>query len=126
MKNYEFEAMVKMYAEHSLTDHTNFHRLYDTLKPIKIWQNNTFPHSVDNPGPPLAHLYRELEELKNTKYESLEEWADVVMLVFGMVFRSKFDLVTVMDAVMVKYYINRVRKWGEPDIAGVSQHIEEA
>lgn len=90
--------------------------MHDLQFQIADWQIRTF--SGGGPGSKLAHLEKEIDELK----ESLdpEEVADCAILLFGIAADIGCDLI---EECWKKLDKNRKRIWGDPDENGVIEHV---
>ena len=87
-----------------------------------IWSEKTFGKS--GPERELKHLKKEVEECLENPGD-LEEYADLLFLVFGACRSAGFSLRELIAAASAKLVINQHRKWG-PLIPGEPcEHIEE-
>lgn len=92
---------------------------------VGVWANKTFPQAV--PGSIVAHLRREVEELAATTHlgpreAAEEEAADCFLLLLHFAHQYGFSL---LDAADRKLLENKLRRWGQPDAAGVVEHVRE-
>jgi hypothetical protein len=69
----------------------------------------------------LHHLKQEINEIIDNPCE--EEFADCFMLLIGAWMAGGGTPEQLLEAVMAKYQVNKIRKWGEPDENGVVKHI---
>ncbi len=94
--------------------------LESVLADVTAWQRETFKqatvHSI------TEHLRREAEELAASP-TSESEMADVLILLNAVAAMQGVDLA---DVVSQKMRVNRARRWQEPDLAGVVEHVREA
>lgn len=81
------------------------------------WADATFPRST--PATILAHLRREVGELSAAPADG-DEAADCVLLLLHLAHKTGFDLA---ERVNRKFLANTRRTWGEPDAAGVVEHV---
>lgn len=94
------------------------------------WAEQTFPKATDTSV--CIHLGREVAELRGwcaaaerSPVETAEiaaEAADCFLLLLHLAHRCDFSL---LDAAHAKMATNRQRTWGEPDAAGVVEHVRE-
>jgi dCMP deaminase len=92
----------------------------DTLaRDIRAWQAETFPQAT--PASVAEHLRREAEELSDEP-SSTEEIADIFHLLIAAAEANGCDLIA---EVARKFAVNRRRVWGQPDSAGVVEHVQE-
>ena len=96
----------------------------DIMSGVNEWQDKTFPQST--PLSCVTHLNREVHELiieisRRRQSGIEEELADCAILLFGIAGQYKVDL---QYAIHKKMTANRLRKWGEPDAAGVIEHVK--
>ncbi len=105
---------------------------------IHEWQKATFPAAT--PYSKLAHLIKELVELKNAMEGEKEhkghfsykvalektrmEFADCFFLLFGSAAAYGLDYEDICDAIEKKFEINKARIWGKPDADGVVEHTK--
>lgn len=84
---------------------------------VNLWQRDTFLERT--PSSIAAHLVKEARELQKAP-DDLEEMADVALLLFGLA-----DGLDLVGAIRAKLEKNKRRTWGEPDAAGVVEHVAE-
>lgn len=84
------------------------------------WSEKTFPQSTIDSV--TIHLFRELQELVDSKFTDPSEFADVVLLLNHLAFKKGFSL---DDAVEDKFEVNKKRKWGPVDSEGVVEHVRD-
>jgi hypothetical protein len=89
------------------------------LNDFRLWAKVTFPHST--PGSCVAHLAREVEELRANPTDP-GEIADVIFLAVDAAQRAGLDLEQLLAAKLAKC---KSRKWGESDAEGVVEHIRD-
>lgn len=113
----------------------------ETQQTIGEWAESTFKHTQ---GGIALHLLSEAVELcmaagcaygcmrsifedaiANKKPTAMveEEAADVVILVSALAHHAGFELSRVVDA---KMEVNRARRWGEPNVHGISEHTDDS
>lgn len=95
----------------------SFSTLDSVLTEVVAWQRQTFTYAT--PASITEHLRREAIELADDP-TNLSELADVMLLVAGLASNLGADLTTI---VAEKLAINRRRTWGQPDAAGVVEHV---
>jgi len=92
---------------------------------ITAWQQEKFPNAT--PLSKIAHLAEELQELvsdlKTKAPERRLEFADCFFLLFGAAAADGMSYDDIVSAILEKWNINKVRKWGKPDADGVVRHI---
>lgn len=70
------------------------------------------------PGPRrngvLAHIEKELDEIRETEGGDASEWADVVILALDGALRAGHVPQAVLDAILAKQELNERRKWPDP------------
>lgn len=86
------------------------------------WANSQFGQHR-HPSHAIAHLAREVIELSEKPFD-LEEYADVLLLVFDAAANAGFSYDTLRIAVAAKLNVNQGRKWGKPDAEGVCEHVK--
>jgi dCMP deaminase len=92
----------------------------DTLaRAIAAWQAVTFPQAT--PASVAEHLKREAVELAEQPSDP-EELADLFHLLVAAAEANGYDLI---DVVSTKFAVNKARRWGKPDAAGVVEHLKE-
>ena len=78
------------------------------------WSQATFGNdNVRGPSGPLKHLAKEVQEAI-VKPDDLEEYADLLLLVFDSCRRAGFTFEDLRQASNVKLKVNRARIWGPP------------
>ena len=87
------------------------------------WATQTFgadrpPHGA------IAHLKREVEELAQNPYDSME-YVDCLTLLLDAASNAGISTVTIMDCAWDKLDINRKREWGEQLPDGTIEHVRE-
>lgn len=75
----------------------------------------------------MAHLGREVAELKEAMNEGAVSWiaeesVDIFILLLGIAQRCGFDL---LGTAVCKFEALQTRKWAAPDAEGVIEHIRE-
>lgn len=107
------------------------------------WSARTFgPATVRGPLGPLDHLEKEIEEVRRAHKHrrrcrtasaevkqrahanELEEWADLLILVFDGAMRSGFSPVQIFRAYRSKLTVNRQREWPDWRTAAPDKAIE--
>ena len=110
---------------------------------VRAWQAETFGPADRRTGcySRLDHIRREVGEARDAAYlvdryteeganpawlataraELAAELADVLILLLSAADEAGVDLA---EAVARKHQVNTRRKWGRPDAAGVTEHIE--
>jgi dCMP deaminase len=83
------------------------------------WASETFIRQTA--ASKIEHLRREAVELSE-RPDDEGEWADVLVLMAGAAHLQGTDLATVVER---KLAILRTRAWGEPDAAGVVEHVRD-
>lgn len=93
----------------------------------RAWSRATFgPEHLRGPLGPLAHIRKELEEIKESPYD-LEEWIDVIILGLDGACRAGHEPQQIIDMIKTKQAKNEARTW--PDWRNVPadqaiEHIE--
>lgn len=93
--------------------------LEDVLAEVVAWGRETFPSSTDQSK--IAHLRKEVDELAERPMDGTE-MADVLMILAHLAAAHGVDLTT---TVKHKLAVCRTRTWGQPDAAGVVEHVRE-
>lgn len=88
------------------------------------WQEDQFGFGTEQLQPTIAHLMEEVKELYDDP-ESLEEYADCMILLLGAMGRLGIDVVSIFELVNIKLAINQARSWSEPDENGVIRHLPQ-
>ena len=79
------------------------------------WSQKTFgKDSVRGPTGPLRHLAKEVQEVL-AEPDKLEEYADLLFLVFDSCRRAGFTYSQLEQAVWDKLEVNKARSWQVPD-----------
>lgn len=87
---------------------------------IGTWADETFAPDGDYRGPSIvAHLAKEVRELAENPRD-MEELADCVILLCHLAHQNGGNL---QAAIARKFEINKRRKWGQPDVDGVVEHV---
>lgn len=93
---------------------------------ITEWQKSVFKNATAFSK--LQHLKEEIEELEidldNDSINKRLEYADCFILLFGAAAADGMTYENICDAIQEKHEINKVRKWGKPDINGVIKHCK--
>ena len=89
---------------------------------LNAWALETFKRTT--PDGALAHLAREVDELRDQPHD-LEEYADCMMLLLNGAGLAGYSMDDLLDACQTKLTINKQRTWGPLDAEGVSQHITD-
>ena len=91
-------------------------RAYDFWLSLSFWSEDTFGLDIHR-GPigPLKHLQKEVEEALKTP-DDLEEYADLLFLVFDSTRRAGFGYHELMDACREKLKKNKKRLWPKPSL----------
>lgn len=100
----------------------------DLFEQISNWQAATFPDSTVLSK--LKHLEDELIELREASEHGWSaeiqlELADCFILLIGIADKCGESYDSVCKWIDFKMNINKDRKWGEPDLFGVVNHIKE-
>jgi hypothetical protein len=89
------------------------------------WSQATFgSDTVRGPQGPLKHLAKEIEEALKAP-DDLEEYADLLFLVFDAARRAGFTYGQLREAVSTKLEKNKSRKWGKPSSDEPVEHIRD-
>lgn len=92
---------------------------------LSVWSQNTFgSDEVRGPQGPLKHLAKEVEETLKAP-DDLEEYADLLFLVFDSTRRAGFTYHQLRKAVTAKLEKNRARKWPKPTSDQPVEHIRD-
>lgn len=92
---------------------------------LSLWSQKTFgSDSVRGPQGPLLHLAKEVQECLE-KPKDLEEYADLLFLVFDSTRRAGFTYEELVAAVFTKLEKNKLRKWPTPTSDKPVEHIRE-
>jgi NTP pyrophosphatase (non-canonical NTP hydrolase) len=103
----------------------------DSLQELMEWNlefaKRVFPKHCRDPKAPLHHLKEEVEEIieaieTKSREETLEEYADALILLTGSAIRLGFSSRDLINASFDKMKKNEKRDWGEPDENGVYNH----
>lgn len=97
----------------------------DLKAEICAWQKQTFGHlRPDSLRSTLKHMRKEIDELLEDPCD-LEEYADLLILLFGCLGDINRSFSDLLRAVMFKMEKNKKRKWGKPDKDGIIEHVRE-
>lgn len=101
-------------------------RSADTLETLFLevgeWAVATFTQAT--PESWCKHLQKEVSELA-AKPSDLEEIADCMILLAGLVHKQSYTPEDLRQAIREKLEINKKRVWGQPDKDGVVEHVRE-
>ena len=95
---------------------------------IMKWSDSTFGEMQKTPGM-VAHLKKEVIELEKevTQDDNILgiqiELADCLMLLLDIASHSDIDAESLLFEVEHKLSINKLRKWGKPNVDGSIEHI---
>ena len=105
--------------------------LQKLINEIGQWSESTFSHQ--NSISKLHHLQKEVAELIHAiemepsepekKSEAYLEFADCFILLLDAARKHGFTANDILSAIIEKMEINKARKWGQPDVNGVVEHI---
>ena len=88
---------------------------------VSRWGNEQFG-VTDNPRSTIAHLVKEVQELADKPFDSME-YADCLTLLLHAAHRAGISIGTIIEVAWEKLDVNRHRDWGEPDENGVVEHV---
>ena len=92
---------------------------------LSVWSQATFGEDkVRGPQGPLKHLAKEVQEALSEPYD-LEEYADLLFLVFDATRRAGFSYEELCLAITFKLNKNRARKWPKPTTDEPVEHIRD-
>lgn len=98
--------------------------LEEFWKELEEWSNRTFgPTSHRGPLGPLKHLRKEINEAIDSPY-NLEEYADLLFLVFDSCRRAGFSYETLVSVVNYKLTKNKNRIWPDWTLSNPNEPIE--
>ena len=93
---------------------------------LSVWSQTTFGDDhVRGPQGPLKHLMKEIEKEVLPNPTDLEEYADLLFLVFDATRRAGFTYEQLCQAVTFKLAKNRARKWPKPTTDEPVEHIRD-
>ncbi len=90
------------------------------------WSQATFGTDAERgPTGPLKHLAKEVQECLD-KPDDIEEFADLLFLVFDATRRAGFTYDGLVQAAFVKLAKNKQRKWGKASSDEPVEHVRNA
>lgn len=99
--------------------------LEDFWYELSVWSQKTFgSDKVRGSTGPLKHLAKEINEVL-AKPDDLEEYADLLFLVFDATRRAGFTYKLLVEAARDKLEINKKRKWPTPTSDEPVEHVKE-
>lgn len=98
-------------------------KLNELQRDVCAWADSVFganrtPHGC------IAHLIKEVEELRASPYDA-EEYADCLMLLLNAANQAGMSGDALIIATRNKLETNKLRRWGPVDENGISEHIRK-